>query len=209
VQIREDISKSLQRALAQAEKAAAKPATEISAYSFPNLYDEMDIDKDKFGCIMLDVTKIPVMDYAQATEDDLFTSNDAESYMQGAVAEHTPHVTVLYGLMESGQAWRKWVNIVLKGWHPETVTVDKVGYFDIPGKDNYCVIAHIQVTKQLKEGNGRLRILPHVDTFMEYKPHVTLGYIKKDKEILDRWVENLGTKLNGKKLTVQGINYGD
>lgn len=207
MQNRESISKSLQRALALVTKATDKQ--ELSAYSFPNLYESMGIDKDNFGCIMLDVDSIPVMEYAQATNEDLYFNPDIESYMQGAVAEKTAHVTVLYGLMESGQTWRKPVNIVLKGWHPETVTIDKVSYFDIPGKDNYCVIAHIKVTDELKEGNGRLRMLPHVDTFMEYKPHVTLGYIKRDSEVLARWVNNLGDKLNGTDLTITGLNYGD
>lgn len=212
VQTREPISKSLQRALAQIEqinKAADKPASEISAYNFPNLYSEMGIDTDAFGCIMLDVDKIPVMEYAQGTEDDLYYNPQKESYMQGAVAEHVPHMTVLYGLMDSGPNWRKFVNIVLKDWHPETITVDKVNYFDNPSMDCYCVVAHIKVTPELNEGNGRLRILPHVDTFMSYKPHVTLAYIKKDKEVLNRWVDNLRKKLNGTKLTVTGLNYGD
>lgn len=213
VQIREPISKSFEKVLKeiniieQRATPAAKP--ELSAYSFPGLYEGIGVDTNKLGCVMLDTEPIPVMEYSEGTEDDLYFKPDKESYMQGAVAEKYSHITILYGLMESGQTWRKQVNIVLKGWGVESLTITKVAFFDNPNHDCYCIVAHVKVTPELQEGNGRLRFLPHVDTFMSYKPHVTLAYIKKDEAILKRWVRNLARKLNGTTLTTTGLNYGD
>jgi hypothetical protein len=61
----------------------------------------------------------------------------------------------------------------------------------------------------LAEGNARLRLLPHIDTFPSYRPHVTLAYIKKDKPARKKWVDALGEQFNGKRLTIDPkINYG-
>lgn len=186
------------------KEPTVKAKNQITARDFPDLYEGMEIDTDDLGCIMLDLEPMQVMEYMQGHEDDLFENPKWE---QGSVpAETVPHVTLLYGLLENGNVWKDKVDTLLKDWSVKTVTIDEVGYFDTP--DSYAVVAHLEKTPELVDGHERLTLLPHVNTFSEYKPHMTLAYIKKDADV-DEWVESLGQQYNGVEIKASKINYGD
>jgi 2'-5' RNA ligase len=168
---------------------------------------------------MLDVAPIMVgqmvADYSNRNlfdvDGDLYYSNNpARFWIKGAVAEKGAHMTVLFGLLEKGLDWKDYVDTVLDGWLPESIEIEAVDYFDgnWPDEQYYCVIGHVKVTDSVTEGNQRLRLLPHVDTFPNYRPHVTLGYIKRDPATLDQWIKALDTMLAGTKLEVTKLNYG-
>lgn len=179
----------------------------VSARDFPDLYEGIDIDPNDLGCIMLDTETLDVMkhlpdDYA----DDLIDATTSHDHAMGAVAETEAHVTLLYGLLENGNVWKDKVDTVLQDWKIDSVKIADVGYFDTP--DSYAVIAHIETTPELIDGHERLTLLPHIQTFSEYKPHLTLAYVSKDADV-DKWVDALGAAYNGKTIKAKGINYGD
>lgn len=182
----------------------AKTVNQISARDYADIYKDLDINTDDLGCIMLDLEPMPVKKYVEGKEDELFEN---PQWDQGSVpAETVPHVTLLYGLLENGNVWKKKVDALLKDWEVKTVTIDHVGFFDTP--DSYAVVAHLVKTPEIVDGHERLTLLPHINTFSEYLPHMTLAYVKKDADV-DAWVKALNKQYKGKKVKAKGINYGD
>lgn len=177
---------------------------QIAARDFPDLYEGLNIDTSRLGCIMMDVTKIPVMQYITGGEDDLFEDTDYDQ--SPLVGENNPHVTILFGLLENGNLWKDKVDTLLEGWKLDTVTINEVSYFDLG--DSYAIIGLVEPTEEIIDGHERLTLLPHVNTFSEYHPHITLAYIKHDVDP-DKWVKPLNKKYKGQKVKTTGLNYGD
>jgi 2'-5' RNA ligase len=182
-----------------------KATNQLASRELPKLYDGMNIDMDKLGCIMMNTVKIPVVQYIKDySADELF---EQKRYDQGSVVGETkPHVTLLFGLLENGNTWKNKVDMVLEGWKLKTLTIEEVSYFDLG--DSYAVIALVEKTPELVDGHERLTLLPHINTFSEYIPHITLAYVKKDADI-DKWVSSLNKKYRGQRVATAGINYGD
>lgn len=187
------------------ENALVKAENQISARDYPDLYKDIDIDTEDLGCIMLDLEPMEVIsNLPEGSEEDLFENPKWE---QGSLpAETVPHVTLLYGLLENGNKWKNKVDLLLKDWKLDSVKIDHVGFFDTP--DSYAVIAHLEKTPELVDGHERLTLLPHINTFSEYLPHMTLAYVKKEADV-DKWVESLDKVYAGKTVKAAGINYGD
>jgi hypothetical protein len=194
-----------------------------SAHQFPDVHRALGINLSDLGCIMADVEAIPVTDYARDAgldpARDLYVSpNLAERFwIDGAVGETGAHVTLLYGLIEPGPVWRELVDQVLAGVDLSAVTVDHVGVFDSPYPDEAykCIVAHLRITPELLKAHGRLSYLPHIDTFPEYRAHVTLAYVKDQPSGVDwarttaeAWVRALQPALRDAPLPVTGIDYG-
>jgi len=178
----------------------------ISARDYPTLYEGTDINPDDLGCIMVDTEKLDIKKFVENADDDLVEATTRHEHAMGAVAEVEPHITLLYGLLENGNVWKDKVDQVLSGWELKTATIERVDYFETP--DSYAVVAHIEKTPELVDGHERLTLLPHIQTFSGYKPHMTLAYINKEADV-KKWVKALGAEYNGKKIKVSGINYGD
>lgn len=191
----------------------------LNSHQFPQVYKKLGITVSDLGCIMLDVEPFDIVSLVENGENDLFYGDIPDlKYAQGAVAEESAHVTLLYGLLESGQKWKSQVDAVLDGWNPPLLSVESVGFFpsNIEGQDYSAIIGHIEVTDALLEGNQRLQLLPHVNTFPGYKPHVTLAYIKNGPSGVEwtdtarnKWIETLQKEFKGKTFRVTRINYGD
>lgn len=179
-----------------------------SAHMFPRVYIDLGIDVSGLGCIMIDLEPLEVSDIIAL--EDLYYSEDME-FAQGIVSEDKCHCTLLYGLMSSGPAMKKHVDAVLDGWSIAEVEIAGVSYFESTSGDNpyYCLIAELVVTPALIEGNGRLKFLPSIDTFIGYKPHITLAYIKSgDEQKRDNYIEKLNARFVGISPRVTGLNYG-
>lgn len=180
---------------------------QVSASEFPGLYDDLDMVPEDPGCIMLDTQTMPILKHVPDGKDDLVDSTDRHDHTMGAVAESEAHVTLLYGLLENGNVWKDKVDTVLKDWNVKDVTISKVGSFDLG--DSHAIVAHIKKTPELVDGHERLTLLPHIQTFSEYKPHLTLVYVQHDDATARKWVKALGKQYNGTTLKTKGINYGD
>lgn len=181
----------------------AKAVNQIAARDYPELYEGMDIDFNSLGCIMMDTEKIPVAQYIKNPDEDLF---EKEGWGGGLAGEDSAHVTLLYGLLENGNIWKDKVDMLLKGWELPSVTIEEVSYFDLG--DSYAIIGLVEKTPELVDGHERLTLLPHINTFSEYHPHITLAYIKHDVDP-QKWIKPLAKKYNGQKVATRGINYGD
>lgn len=185
-------------------KAPSKILNQIASRDYPELYKDIDIDTDNLGCIMLDLEPMSVLKHVEGKESEVFEN---PKWDQGSVpAETVPHVTLLYGLLENGNKWKNKVDLLLKDWNLKEVKIDHVGFFKTP--DSYAVVAHLEKTPALVDGHERLTLLPHVNTFSEYLPHMTLAYVKLDADV-EEWVDALGAVYNGKTVKAAGINYGD
>lgn len=191
-------------------KLNIKKNMQKNANQYRDMYAEMGVNIDKLGCIMMDVDGSTIQNNINA--DDLYTStNKDRHWINGFVAGKTPHVTLLYGLLESGNTtYKKYVDEVLKGWQMDSVEVDHVDYFDSPFADDpyYCIVAHLDISEELKDANNRLQLLPHINTFPGYKAHITIAYIKKDETLRDNVIGYYNGILMGKELKAKAINYG-
>jgi 2'-5' RNA ligase len=185
-------------------------STNLSSHAFPQVYEDLGIDVQELGCIMLNTEPLIVSDIVD--EDHLYYAADKERYefVDGIVSEKVPHVTLLFGLIGSGRAMKKHVDAVLADWMLPALEIDHVDFFEskIESEPYYCLVAKIFPSEELVEGNARLRFLPHIDTFPTYKPHITLAYIKKDETLKDSYIDLLNTRFKGKVIEPRDINYG-
>lgn len=180
----------------------------VNASQYPTVYQDLGIDPNNLGCIMLDTAPVVVSDIIKL-EDLLEVDPIEHPHMQGIVSENVPHLTLLYGLMRPGPELQKHVDSVLDGWKMKEVVIDDIAIFETE-KDSepcVCIVALLVVTDELAEANARLRLLPHIDTYPEYKPHITLAYLKADSD-WQAYVEPLSQRLR-KAVTTKGLNYGD
>ena len=201
----EDIKDTPEMPVSVQDQTSKMISKSISARDYPDLYDGTDINPDDLGCIMIDTESLEIK---SLLDDDMQAQLfDEPKYDQSSTpAENVPHITLLYGLLENGNIWKDKVDQVLEDWSIKTVTIEKVDYFKTP--DSYAVIGHIEKTPELLDGHERLTLLPHIQTFSEYKPHITLAYVSLDGDV-EKFVKVLGDKYNGTKLKTTKINYGD
>lgn len=185
------------------------------ANDLSSVYQELGIDKSKLGCIMLDVAPVPSVSLVPMGKEDLYFSDKPETdYVDGEVGAHTAHITLLFGLLGTHPEWDKHVDAALEGWTPpESVEISHIGNF--PGDGYACIVAHIRPTPELTDAHNRLKALPHIETFPDYKPHITLAYVHSGPTVVgwassteDKWIRSLQNPLSGQKINVLGLNYG-
>jgi hypothetical protein len=187
---------------------------QLNSHMFEKVYKQLKINIDTLGCIMLDIQPLKNMYTIEADGAGVilyYAKNKERKWIDGWVCGKVAHVTLLYGLIENGHNLEKQISQVLEGWKMNTIEIENIGYFDSPYKDEpyYCIVAHVKITPKLMEGHQRLEFLPHINTFTDYKAHMTICYIKKDKDQLKVNLKWMNKAWAGKKLKVkQGINLG-
>jgi len=175
---------------------------------FRDLHARLGIDTQKLGCIMLDVKPI---DFGDAIPEEWLYYSPTLPYCQGIPEE--AHITLLYGLLKPGPEMKDAVDEVLKGWRAKDPRGYMLDVFQSSNNEPYaCIVLRIEDSPNLTEAHARLSMLPHIDTFWEFKPHLTLAYVHQ--EYAQRTVLNIQRKLNAKDIFVFtslipiGINYG-
>lgn len=181
----------------------------MKSYDIPQVYEDLGIRIPDLGCIMLGVEPIAVTGMVENGAADLHVSSDSMRWwVDGATAEAKAHITLLYGLMQPGPEWREHVDAVLDGWELPALRVKAIGAFPSPYPDEpySCIVAHIEVTPELLDAHQRLSLLPHINTFPEYTPHVTLAYVEEGAT--QKWIDTLNDVLQGEELTPTELDYG-
>ncbi len=186
---------------------------QLNSHMFEKTYKDLGVNLDELGCVMLDIEPL---DNMWSLEQDGFISlyksgNPARKWIDGWVVGKVAHITLLYGLLDNAHNWETHIQSVLKDWEMNEVEIDHIGYFDSPYPDEeyYCIVAHIKVTPELMEGHQRLEFLPHINTFIGYKPHMTICYIEKNEKTLNTLLEQFNNLWAGKKLKVKNdVNLG-
>lgn len=90
--------------------------------------------------------------------------------------EKSPHVTLLYGLVNENDFFpvrRNFANM-----DAPTFKIGKISSFRNPDKPYDVILLEID-SPTFHEINKYLRTLKNENTYPEYKPHMTLGYVKK------------------------------
>lgn len=180
---------------------------EVKASDYPTLYEGLGIDTGRLGCIMLDTQPIKISDFINDA-DYYYADQDEKPYAQGNVSESVPHVTLLYGLMRSGKELATQVTTVMTGWRASPIVIDKVSFFYGDNGEYVTIIALLEVSDNLLNAHKRLSLLPHINTFGTYKPHLTLAYVKQSAD-WESIVDTLNQELGGKEINPIAVNLGD
>jgi hypothetical protein len=126
-----------------------------------------------FGCAMIEV---PFLDWSQITgmiePDDVYEAEGDRSYG----VQDNPHVTVLYGLHSSVST--EALKEAISGFSEElSIKVDGIGTFENEGFD--VVKMNVVPDGGLLRLNEIISELPNSNEYPEYKPHITIAYVKK------------------------------
>ena len=126
----------------------------------------------EFGCVMVDV---PVKNWNEITQfidsDDVYTVSGNDTYG----IQDRPHLTLLYGTHKEVES--KQVESLLKGTKPFSIDIDGVDIFE---NEDYDVVKfNIKKSDILQSMFDKLSSLPNSNKFKDYKPHITIAYVKK------------------------------
>jgi len=130
--------------------------------------------RDHYGCVMMEAKIKDWEDYHTAgiDEDDVHIKPHDQSFG----LESKPHVTVLFGIHEDEIDEETIGNIIKQNMKPITARVEDVDVFE---GDEYDVVKYnIPVSKELQEMRDLFTKFPHTDSHPEYKPHMTIAYVK-------------------------------
>lgn len=198
---------------------------EVKAHDYKEIYEMLGYNLSKLGCLMLDTEQIKlpthiIQDWetgAGVNFDTFFkdlymykSGNKDRFWINGYVAENTPHLTLFYGFLQEAKCYKKHIEMLLLNSNINTVKIEDVSFFESPYEDEpyYCIVAKVEKTSELLEAHNKMTLLPNIQTFPEYKPHITIAYIKKDTIARDVFIEDLKHSLVGKEIRVIGLNYG-
>lgn len=185
--------------------------TDFKAHDYPEIYEDLGIDLRTLGCVML---KTEQPDTSFIDDEDLYVSPDpAKFWIRGRVAGDS-HVTLRYGLLPSVR--QQHVRRILDDVHlPQQLCVTDLQRFDSPYDDEpyECIVARVESSNaliggwELQEINAALSLLPNVNTFANYKPHVTLAYVKEGW-----WFNNYGDAYQAARnllpMRTKGLDFG-
>lgn len=192
---------------------------EVKAHDYKEIYEMLGYNLSKLGCLMLDTE--PIKNTYFIGMDDgtgiispsfpaYYAKDKSRFWIDGYVADKTPHLTLFYGFLQEAGCFKPHIEKLLKDTNISTVKISEISFFESPYEDEpyYCIVAKIEKTDDLIEAHNKMTLLPNIQTFPDYKPHITIAYIIKDETIRDNFIEYLKKELLGKELKVIGLNYG-
>lgn len=198
---------------------------EVKAHDYKEIYEMLGYNLSKLGCLMIDTEPIDLPSHiiqdwetgagvnfdAFFKELYMYKANNKERFwIDGYVSDKTPHLTLFYGFLQEAGCYKKHIEILLANSKIDTVKIEDVSFFESPYEDEpyYCIVAKVEKTPELLEAHNKMTLLPNIQTFPEYKPHITIAYLKKDEHARNIFIEDLKNTLVGKELKIKGLNYG-
>ena len=149
-------------------------------------FDQYLLEKNatySYGCVMLDLTDKSINNQLitqfikilqqQIPDNELYIDKkDPEKF--GKETEY--HCTLLFGLFP--EVTEEDVKRLTTEWAPVDLKMTGISIFTNPDKD-YDVVKLDVDPKTLKKYNKDLQKFPFASDFPDYKPHVTLAFVKK------------------------------
>ena len=137
--------------------------------------------KNEFGCSMVHF-ELPFIEmiHNSIDEDDIYEDPEDDSFG----LEDEPHVTLLFGLHDDVKDDDVMDKSKVKEY--TSIKLKNASCFD---SDGYSVLKFEAEAEWLHETNKSLKELPHTSNFPDYKPHLTIAYLKTDK--CDKHIELL------------------
>jgi 2'-5' RNA ligase/DNA polymerase III epsilon subunit-like protein len=126
----------------------------------------------EYGCVMVEV---PVKNWKEITSyidpEDIYTGGDDTHGIQ-----ENPHVTILYGLHDG--VTEDEVKSVFEEFTGDiNIEVNGIGIFE---NDKFDVVKfNVNPDGSLQELHNKLSEFPNSNEFPDYKPHITIAYVKK------------------------------
>ena len=144
--------------------------------------------------------KQPIIDFINSIpEEELYIGNDDDEYNHYG-RELEPHVTVLFGLTQSGAADAR---RLVKDFGKIRLKLGKMSLFE---RDKFDVLMVEVESKSLQKLNKLMRDnLQFNNEFPTYKPHLTLAYLKKGKG--DKYRGN--SEFDGQSFEFSTLLYSD
>lgn len=138
----------------------------------------------------------PFIEFGKSIPDSELYGDLDPSWSDDA-REQEPHVTTLFGLHDpdSSEAAR-----LIQKAEPITVTLGKTSLFH---GDKYDVLKVDVSGTDLHALNKKLQELPNTNTYPDYKPHITIAYLKKGEG--DKYAGD--TRFEGQKITFGSLTY--
>jgi hypothetical protein len=177
-------------------------------YDFPRIASKYVLNK-KMGCVMLN-TSSPA-DIKDAGGYELLRQNEYHDprtpYVNGLTSEY--HITVKYGILNNLVTKQDVEAVAERFWLDNHVMGKKLeikGITMFKNSPEYdVVVATIDPPRWLCAFHEQMLILPGVETFPEYNPHITLGYFHKgswhDHSLSDEYTFHSEVTIRDLKIT--------
>ena len=127
----------------------------------------------EYGCVMIE---IPVSNWDEITSiidtDDIYEKDDDSTYG----IQKNPHLTLLYGLHDT--VTPEMVKSVFNKFTGDiNIEVDGIDIFE---NEEFDVVKfNVKPDDTLQYLHDELSKFPNSNSFPDYKPHITIGYVKK------------------------------
>jgi len=113
--------------------------------------------------------------------------------------ENNPHVTLLYGIHKE-VTFDEVKEVIDKLELPDEIKITGISKFE---NENYDVLKFDVDSTDLSKINSALRKLPYTNDYDEYKPHITIAYLKPGEA--DKYISK--NYNNTKKISIKTIDF--
>lgn len=195
-----EVRKSDEREVVMGERGGEGDA--IISVSRARFHEDYERTEHKFSSTQVDLPEseakqVQALGQKLIPDSAIYTDPKDDSYGR----EEHPHVTVKYGLHTEDAAD---VRRVLADEPPVTVRMGKTSIFPAKGDAQYDVVKIDVDSPDLHRLNAKIsKALKVTDTHPEYKPHVTLAYVKKGEG--SKYAGN--SDFQGKEITLNSISF--
>ena len=132
----------------------------------------LESKKYEFGCVLVDYNFTNWSEIKKTiVEGDIYEEEGKNYGLQ-----NRPHLTLLYGLHDT--VTDQEIHNCFKGFSEDDFKVEISGVSIFENPDFDVLKLGVVNNSKLQEINSKLSELPNSNQFPEYKPHITIGYLK-------------------------------